>query len=286
MSVAPWIDTPVDVEVEVESQPEVITEASTQKPEASSEDKEASSEEEKAPEAPPKKRGPPEAIPYARFKEVNEKYRETRERLEALEQAAAKAASESIPDPDDIDPLKYETKADYIKAVRASVEAKTREAVQRDMSESQVRQAEATYQNQVITKFTQSVDAASKENPAVAESVQWLGSIAKDIDPSIRLALMSDDNAADLCHALYSNDDLAEKVLSAANPIVAIRELARQSAKIDISKGNKEPQGTTKPEAPRVPRPSSVNRMDVTKIPTNDLVRMYRTGKLQKRPWE
>lgn len=296
-NIAPWEepeadDQTADPELMVDSKPE---DDAGDDPAPEGEDKpeepEEKPEEPKAEEK-PRKRGPPGHIPYDRFKEVNDKMRAYEAQLAEYQAKDQKAMLDNLPDPDSIDPRAYKSKDEYVKAVKDAISARERVLVKIELEQAEVKKTQKNYEKSLVDNFTRSVDIAVAINPEIEKSVTWIGSIAASINPAIREALMSEEHAAELCHDLANDDEFAEKVLNAKNPIIAIRELSRRGLQHEkeAAKGAEtqtpKPVEKPKPEAPRVPRATPGGNAEIYKTKTaKELVRLHNLGRI-KAPWE
>ena len=69
-----------------------------------------------------------------------------------------------------------------------------------------------------------------KYNPEVVDAIQYIERYAEKINPQVRRALLTDDNAADLCYEIATNKDLLKLVID-GDPIDAVRAMTKWSTK-------------------------------------------------------
>ena len=266
------------------------------KPQEKPEDKPQEKPEGKEGEEKPRRKGPPEHIPYSRFQEVNNKWKDSQARLKELEDKVAKYEPKVEPiDPDSIDPRQYKSVEEFRKAhgdlVRASLRATLK-------AEADAR-VEAVRQEQYFTKLTQDfasrADNIIKERPEVAKSMETLGSIAKVLPPHVRMELLQDDNGPLLAHDILNDDDLYDIVTSGTER-EAIRALQKRSAKWDVIReskgGDEKPEGgrreetpSHRPEPPRIPKATPKGDVKDT-LSGQEYLRRFRAGKIVNKPWE
>lgn len=198
-------------------------------------------ETEKAPEVerPWKKKEPEEqAIPYSRFREVNQEKKLYQEKVEQYEKELQELRErttqkkEEFKAPEDIKPEDFDSVADYLNALtKATKESTLKEFTER--MENQKRQKEQEeYANNLIKNFQANVEEAVKYNPEVVEAIQYIEGLADRINPHVRRALLTDDNSADLCFEIATNPDLLKLVVT-GDPIDAVRAMSKWSAKFE-----------------------------------------------------
>lgn len=222
----------VEVEIEVESNEVPEVEIETKEPEAQeptpkkkpweTEDKENDTSNQK--------------IPYSRFKEVVEEKKLYRERLEQYEKELEELKSrvepkkKEIESPDELDPNDFETVKDYL-AARDKVQAEVIERNFLKRMETQKQEQEVKEREEKIaTDFNDRVSNAAKINPDVIPAVQYIERFAQHIPAQVRYALLTDENAGELCHEIATNEDFLKLVVQ-GNPVEAIRKMASWSAK-------------------------------------------------------
>lgn len=187
-------------------------------------------------EKPWKKKEEDQSIPYSRFKEVNESRKLYQERVEQYEKEIAELrekvtpAKKEIEDPDELDPNDFETVRDYLKARDKVQEEKIQRAFMDRMENTRRQREVEEYQTKVITDFSEKVNESIKYNPEVVEAVQYLEGFADKINPHVRRALLTDDNAPDLCYEIATNPELLKTIIN-GDPIDAVRAMTKWSAK-------------------------------------------------------
>lgn len=187
-------------------------------------------------EKPWKKKDEEQSIPYSRFKEVNESKKLYQERVEQYERELAELREKVTPtkkaveDPDELDPNDFETVRDYLKARDKVQEEKIQRAFMERMENTRRQREVEEYQTKVITDFSTKVNEAIKYNPEVVDAVKYLEGFADKINPHVRRALLTDDNAPDLCYEIATNPELLKTIIN-GDPIDAVRAMTKWSAK-------------------------------------------------------
>lgn len=182
-------------------------------------------------------------IPYSRFREVNDEKRLYKEKVEQYEKELAELREKVAPkkkeieDPDELDPNDFETVKDYLKARDKVQEEKIQKAFIERMENTKRQKEAEDYQKSIISKFQENVTEAAKHNPEVIDAIQYIEGFADKINPHIRRALLTDDNAADLCYEIATNRDLLKLVIE-GDPIDAVRAMTRWSAKFTRSEAS------------------------------------------------
>ena len=177
-----------------------------------------------------------QAIPYSRFKEVNESKKMYQERVEQYEKELAELREKVTPkkkeieDPDELDPNDFDTVKDYLKARDRVQEEKIQKAFMERMENARIQKANEEYQAKIVSDFQKNVEEAVKYNPEVVEAIQYIEKYAEKINPHVRRALLTDDHAADLCYEIATNKDLLKLVID-GDPIDAVRAMTKWSAK-------------------------------------------------------
>jgi len=177
-----------------------------------------------------------ENIPYNRFKEVLEDKKMYKEKVEQYEKELAELREKVTPkkkeieDPDELDPNDFETVKDYLKARDRVQEEKIQKAFMERMENTRIQKANEEYQAKIVSDFQKNVEEAMKYNPEVVDAIQYIERYAEKINPNVRRALLTDDNAADLCYEIATNKDLLKLVID-GDPIDAVRAMTKWSAK-------------------------------------------------------
>lgn len=207
-----------DVEVEKNEVPE-IKEPEVKKPWEKVEDKE-------------------EKIPYSRFKEVNEEKKLYKEKLEQYERELndlrekVEPKKKEIEDPDELDPNDYETVKEYLaardKVQGEKIQKQFLERMERQQAEKEVKEVET----KIATEFNERATKASETNPDIIPAIQYIERFAEHIPAQVRYALLTDENSADLCYAIATDEEFLKLVVQ-GNPIEAIRKMSKWSAKFE-----------------------------------------------------
>lgn len=190
----------------------------------------------------------PEAIPYDRFQEVNnrrdqaERERDTlRARLEELERTRTPQA-----DPDDLDAIDAAKFTDaagnfdgaaYMRErdrrVTARAEKRALEVVERTLTQRDTQQQTQAVVAKAETEFRGQVAEASKANPQVAEAVEYLDSIAKHIPFSVQMAILR--SAPEVAHAIALDPSLVAQITQ-GNPADSIMVIGEINGRIKASR--------------------------------------------------
>lgn len=179
-------------------------------------------------------------IPYSRFREVNDEKRLYKEKVEQYEKELAELRDKVTPkkkeieDPDELDPNDFETVKDYLKARDRVQEEKIQKAFIERMENTKRQKEAEEYQKSIVSKFQDNVSEAAKYNPEVVDAIQYIEGFAEKINPHVRRAMLTDDNAADLCYEIATNKDLLKLVIN-GDPIDAVRAMTKWSAKFTRS---------------------------------------------------
>lgn len=177
-----------------------------------------------------------QTIPYSRFKDVNDEKRLYKEKVEQYEKELAELREKVTPkkkeieDPDELDPNDFETVKDYLKARDRVQEEKIQKAFMERMENARIQKANEEYQAKIVSNFQKNVEEAMKYNPEVVDAIQYIERYAEKINPNVRRALLTDDNAADLCYEIATNKDLLKLVID-GDPIDAVIAMSKWSAK-------------------------------------------------------
>lgn len=182
------------------------------------------------------------SIPYSRFKDVNDEKRLYKEKLEQYEKELNELREKVTPkkkeieDPDELNPEDFETVKDYLKARDKVQEDKIQRAFMERMENTRRQKEAEEYQTKVITSFQEKVNEAVKHNPEVVEAISYIERFADRISPHVRRALLTDDNAPDLCFEIATNPELLKTVVE-GDPIDAVRAMTKWSAKFTREEG-------------------------------------------------
>ena len=98
------------------------------------------------------------------------------------------------------------------------------------MENTRIQKANEEYQAKIVSDFQKNVEEAMKYNPEVVDAIQYIERYAEKINPNVRRALLTDDNAADLCYEIATNKDLLKLVID-GDPIDAVRAMTKWSTK-------------------------------------------------------
>ena len=225
------------------------------------------------------------SIPYNRFKEVNEERKAYREKLEQYEKELAQYKTPPKEKTvDDIDPADFSTVAEYLKAREDFVAEQTEKRFIERMDTMRRQKEAEEYQNNIVKSFQTNVEEAMTRNPEVVEAVQYLEKYSNRIPAEVRLAMLTDDNAGDLCFEIATNPKLFETVMS-GDVVKSIREITKWSAKFergDVIEKKSEAKvdhiEDIRAMVPKTVRATPTSKKDPSKMSMSEY-RAYRNGK-------
>jgi len=268
--------------------PAVAAEPAEEPREATVEPEDAKDEEstEEPKETPPE---PPKSRANERIRELNEKAKAAVARADALAaelaqlQARQAELDKAAPSEEEIDPAKFETMAEYIKAITDSKVSRALKAQEKELISRQSLEKTAEIERNIGNSFDEKVKEYAVVNPEIPRAVEHLTKYAQHIPPEVRMALLTDDNAAAVAWEIATNSDLLEQVIR-GNPVQSIKAIARISAKHDSV--DSKPTAfvpNKKPVVPEVPR-SSASQKSTDSMSNKEAWNAYKAGKI-KRPW-
>lgn len=245
-------------EVELEQNNEVVA------PEASVEVAE-NVEEQKKPEIERPWKTKVESIPYDRFKEVNDERKSYRDRaaelearIRAMEEAASKNKLPEIKSVDDIDPNSFKNdkgELDYLAWLKAREEFVQKETLKRFREDAEKeRNAERAqeFERRISHDFNTKMQESAKTNPEIVEAINWFGNTFADkLSPSIRYAMVTDENGPDLIYHLATDGQDIMQQIARGDEIGAIKAMAKWSAKFTRSEVKEEAKKEEDPFAER-----------------------------------
>lgn len=270
---------------EPESKPETAEGA----PEAA----EDTGEDEPAEDKPETHPEPPKSRANERIRDLNDKAKAATARADALaaELAALQARQAEIEKAglteSEIDPNKFETMAEYIKAVTDAKVSTALKAQEKELISRQSDQKIAEIERNIGNSFSEKVAEYAVVNPEIQQAVDHLTKYAQHIPPDVRMALLTDENAAAVAWEIATSSDLLEQVIR-GNPLQSIKAIARISARHDSAPqkaGTPAPFVPTskKPVVPEVPR-STASQKNTDSMSNKEAWNQYKAGKI-KRPW-
>jgi hypothetical protein len=215
-----------------------------------------------------------QSIPYSRFKEVNDEKKAYAVKLEEYESKLSqyenrKKELESIKDPSQLDPNKFESVEAYMKAYGEAVkEQAISEIEQRNIvrKQNELQQQKA---QELENNYQKNISDAIKRNPEIAEANNHINELAKrgQINADIAYELMMDENVGELIYDIATDQDLLNEMVS-GNPRDFIRKLHKMSAKID--KEARYAGSTTSTQATQAtPAPVALAKKEPMKIKSN-----------------
>lgn len=193
-----------------------------------------------------------ESIPYDRFKEVNDERKSYRDRatelesrIRAMEEAAAKNKLPEIKSVDDIDPNSFKNdkgELDYLawlKAREEFVQKETLKKFREDAEKERNAERAQEFERRISNDFNAKMQESAKTNPEIVEAINWFGNTFADkLSPSIRYAMVTDENGPDLIyHLATAGQDIMQQI-ARGDEIGAIRAMAKWSAKFTRAEAN------------------------------------------------
>jgi len=184
---------------------------------------------------------PEHAIPYSRFKDVNDerktlaaKVEEYEAKVRAYEEKEAKFSE--IKSPDDIRIEDYTDPQEYLKARdKANASAMLRQFEEQQLQREQARLVQQQ-QTQLLNAYQKNLGEAIQRNPEIKEASDFIDRLASEHGlkphPDVAYELMIDENLGELLYDITTDQALLTEMYQ-SNPQDFIRKLHKMSAKID-----------------------------------------------------
>lgn len=270
------------IEIEVSNAPEVVE-----------------VEEPKVPERPWKQK--PEAIPYDRFKEVNDKAKANAERAEALERRLAeiearqnsKPALPEIKDVDDIKPDDFKDEFGntdnyaWLKAREKFIQEQTIKTWETRVREQKQAEEYRATEEKIASDFNARLEESMKHDPEIKDAVEWFSNqYGSKLSPQIRYALVTDENAPELIFHL-ATDPAIMQMIQSGRELDAIKAMSKWSAKYTREeapvKENEEPETYKPSKTAPVTKPSRKGTASPAKDPEKMSKEEYRAWRASQR---
>lgn len=212
-------------------------------------------------------------IPYSRFKEVNEERKAYQQQLAQYEQELQQYRQRAdqlsqVKAPSEIKMEDYNTVEEYLAARDEAVQNAAVARVEQAFLQRETARLVEQRNQEMLSRFEQSVAQHAATNPDVKRAVDWLDSVADRLHPAVAREFLQDENAALLIHKVVTDKALLRQVFG-GNPEDSIRILHKVSAKLD---GVAAP--TAKASAPRPTTGVPQTVRTGTKAPTKDPSKM------------
>ena len=184
----------------------------------------------------------PNAIPYARFREIEAERDTHANRAKDLERELAgyrdrDAELAKIKDPDEINPADFDDPVKFLKARDAAILAKA-EARFEERENDRRRQAAIKAESDHITStYSKNITAAIQRDPDIASSKEFFDSIAHEVHPEILREMALDEYVGELMRDIDGDKDLLRELYEVGtkgDPRAFIRKLHKMSAKINL----------------------------------------------------
>lgn len=178
-----------------------------------------------------------QAIPYSRFKEVNDERKAYQAKIDEYEKELGQYRQKqevlkSIKSPEEIKLSDYPDSDEGLANWQKDRDAAVIAQVEKRFADREIaRQVEAR-NAEIVNRFEQNVAEAAKYNPDVLEARKFLDQYAHMLDPRVASELLVDENAGDLIHDLVTDQELLTKLFR-GNPDETIRMMHKMSAKMD-----------------------------------------------------
>lgn len=215
------------------------------------------------------------AVPYSRFKKVNEFATEAQkfataalqraeraeQELERLRAGSAPAAHAPAAPVEDAPPNMedYATQGEYMKALNEHNNKLIDKRVNDIVTGKLTEQTQQTHQQQIVQKtmevFNERVEAAAATNPQVREAVQYIDQLADDprFPQHISKMLVESKLGPDVCHVLHKNPELLRNIIL-ADAVTGIGQIARIEAALEQHKKTPRVEADPRRNDPPVPR--------------------------------
>lgn len=179
----------------------------------------------------------PQAIPYERFKQVNDEKKAYQSKLEEYEAkiAAIEAEKEKldkIKGPEDINIADYDDVDKYMKDVIEATKRTAVAEVEKNYQEREMRRVEEARNAEIVKGFQANIEEATKYNPDIAEAVRFVDQYADNIDPRIAKEFLLDENAGELIYDIVTDQALLNRMFK-GDVDDFIRTIHKMSARID-----------------------------------------------------
>lgn len=254
-----YMNMPLDglTEPETTAAPEQETEApegAEQETEQESEgesEQESTTEEFKAWDLPKPKQ--PNHVPYERFQQVHTEREqffrdatEMRSKISELEQTIEKL--KQVPDPDDIDPTKFDTPQEYLAARDKAIAVKIRAEVAQDLAEREQVALQTQHLQQIGQRYEANLQEQAKEDPNVVKAKAFFDDYADLINPIAGRELLADPHVGRIMLRIATDKKLVQEFFQ-GSPDSQIRMINRLSARIDTERELKAKSAKAAPEA-------------------------------------
>lgn len=188
-----------------------------------------------------KAEAPPEhAIPYNRFREVNQErntYKAKVEEYEAklAEIEAREAKLSQVKGPDDIKASDFTDPEEFLKARDKALAAKLMSDFESKEAERERNRLVAEQNGKLAATYQKNLSEAFTRNPEIKEASDFLDKVIDSgvkLHPAIAQELMLDENVGELIFDITTNQELLNEMFR-GNPADFIRKLHKMSARID-----------------------------------------------------
>jgi hypothetical protein len=187
---------------------------------------------------------PEQAIPYSRFKEVNDERKTYAAKLEEYETKIAEYEKrekkiDEIAEPDDINIDDYPNDPKgYLKARDEALLNKAQKVWAQQQLDNERERATQNHINDLAKNYTKNLQESFTRNPEISEATSYFDELSnkKQIHPTIAYELMIDENVGELIYDIATNQKLLDEMIAASaqnNPTDFIRKLHKMSARID-----------------------------------------------------
>lgn len=209
--------------------------------------------EEASDEPKPEVKPEPKNRANERIRELNDKAKTEKARADHLEQELNRirerqAELDKLTEgaEADLDPNKFESMDEYIKAVTDAKVAKAVEARDRQQLEQESAKTIQAYEQSIANTFEANVAKYAEVNPNITKAVEHLNKYAEYIPPEVRLALLTDENGAQIAWDIATSSELLEAVTK-GNSAQSIKLIGKLSAKYDAPNNTSKSDGVIKP---------------------------------------
>lgn len=178
-----------------------------------------------------------QAIPYSRFKEVNDERKAYQSKLDEYEKELSQYRQKqetlkSIKSPEDIKLSDYPDSDEGLAQWQRDRDEAVIAQVEKRFADREIQRQEDARNAEIVNRFEQNVAEAAKYNPDIVEARKFLDQYAHMLDNRVAKEILLDENAGELIHDLVTDQKLLTQLFK-GDVDDTIRMMHKLSAKID-----------------------------------------------------
>lgn len=178
-----------------------------------------------------------QAIPYSRFKEVNDERKAYQAKIDEYERELSayrqkQETLKSIKSPEDIKLSDYPDSDEGLAQWQKDRDEAVIAQVEKRFADREYARQEEARNAEIVNRFEQNVAEAAKYNPDVIEARKFLDQYAHMLDNRVAKEILLDENAGELIHDLVTDQKLLTQLFK-GDAEDTIRMMHKMSAKID-----------------------------------------------------